>query len=111
MKKFTIILLLLVSLPIFAQNRKLEQVDENLYSYKLYDVNGQVQQRGYYLNMDGKFFEHGIWKDSYGTTAEFELGKLVWIKPKGQRKYHSNEIQLHQLKRKVSILEQKLASR
>lgn len=110
MKKITLILLLLISLPIFAQSRKLEQVNENLYSYKVYDEDGQVQQRGYYLHIDGTMFEHGIWKDSFGTMAEYNVGKLVWIKPKGQRKYHSDEIQLHQLKRRISMLEAKLAS-
>ena len=110
MKKLTLsILLLLLTLPILAQERKLEQVDGNLYSYKLYDGK-QVTQTGYYKNIDGTLIVHGMWRNNLGTTALFDNGDLVWIKPKGQKKYTSEEIQLHRLKRKVEMLEQKLTS-
>ena len=110
MKKFiTTIILLVMSLPILAQKRVVEHIDGNLYSYKLYD-NGKVEQRGYYKELDGTLIVHGIWKNNYGTTALFEDGKMIWIKPKGDRKYTSDEIQLHRLKRKVEMLEQKLTS-
>ena len=101
MKKLTLsILLLLLTLPILAQERKLEQVDGNLYSYKLYDGK-QVTQTGYYKNIDGTLIVHGMWRNNLGTTALFDNGDLVWIKPKGQKKYTSEEIQLHRLKRKL----------
>jgi hypothetical protein len=99
----------MMTLPILAQERRLEQVENNLYSYTSYD-NGKVAQRGYYKKLDGTLIVHGIWKDNYGTVALFENGKMLWIKPKGRKKYTSNEIQLHRLKRKVEMLEQKLTS-
>lgn len=105
----TTTLLLLMTLPILAQERRLEQVENNLYSYTSYD-NGKVAQRGYYKKLDGTLIVHGIWKDNYGTVALFENGKMLWIKPKGHKKYTSEEIQLHRLKRKVEMLEQKLTS-
>lgn len=105
----TTTLLLMMTLPILAQERRLEQVENNLYSYTSYD-NGKVAQRGYYKKLDGTLIVHGIWKDNYGTVALFENGKMLWIKPKGRKKYTSNEIQLHRLKRKVEMLEQKLTS-
>jgi len=42
--------------------------------------------------------------------AEFDNGKMVWIKPKGQKKYTFEEIQIHKLKRKVARLEEKVSS-
>ena len=108
-KLITTIILLVMALPILAQERVVEHIDGNLYSYKLYD-NGKVEQRGYYKELDGTLIVHGIWKNNYGTVALFEDGKMLWIKPKGDRKYTSDEIQLHRLKRKVEMLEQKLTS-
>lgn len=105
----TTTLLLLFTFPILAQERRLEQVENNLYSYTSYE-DGKVAQRGYYKKLDGTLIVHGIWKDNYGTVAFFENGKMLWIKPKGRKKYTSNEIQLHRLKRKVEMLEQKLTS-
>ena len=103
------ILLLIVTLPILAQERKLEQVDENLYSYTSYS-NGKVAQRGYYKEINGSMFEHGIWKDNFGTIALFENGEMMWIKPKGSQKYTKEQMEIHRLKRKVAKLEQALTS-
>ena len=108
-KLITTIILLVMALPILAQERVVEHIDGNLYSYTLYD-DGKVEQRGYYKELDGTLIVHGIWKNNYGTVALFEDGKMLWIKPKGDRKYTSDEIQLHRLKRKVEMLEQKLTS-
>ena len=108
-KLITTIILLVIALPILAQERVVEHIDGNLYSYTLYD-DGKVEQRGYYKELDGTLIVHGIWKDNYGTVALFENGKMLWIKPKGHKKYTSEEIQLHRLKRKVEMLEQKLTS-
>lgn len=103
------ILLLLVTLPILAQERKLEQVEQNLYNYKVYD-NGKLQQSGWYLRVDGKFIATGLWKDAYGTTALYDDGQMVWIKPKGEKKYTHQEIELHRLRRRVAKLEEALTS-
>jgi len=111
MKKIILsILFLLVTLPMLAQQRILEKVDETLYEYTIYDSQGDLHQKGFYKKLNGTFFEHGIWRDEHGTKALYELGQLVWIKPKGDRKYTSDEIQLHRLKRKVEMLEQKITS-
>ena len=103
------ILLLLITLPILAQERKLEQVEENLYNYKVYD-NGKLQQSGWYVRIDDKFVATGLWKDTYGTTALYDDGQMVWIKPKGEKKYTYQEIELHRLRRKVAKLEEALTS-
>lgn len=105
----TTTLLLLMTLPILAQERRLEQVEENLYSYVSYD-NGKVAQRGYYKKINGSLIEHGIWKDTFGTVALFEDGEMLWIKPKGEKKYTKEQIELHRLRRRVSKLEEALTS-
>ena len=105
------ILFLLVTLPILAQQRTLEKVDgRNLYEYRVFNSEGDLHQKGFYKKQNGTLVEHGIWKDEFGTKAFFELGELVWIKPKGKEKVTFREIQLHRLKRKVEMLEQKLTS-
>ena len=108
-KLITTIILLVMTLPILAQERVVEHIDGNLYSYKLYDGK-QLTQRGYYKQINGMLFEHGIWKDNLGTTALFEEGKMVWIKPTGKRKYTYQEIEIHRLRNKVAKLEQALTS-
>lgn len=111
MKKLTFsILLLLFTFPILAQERVLEQVDNKLYEYTILNENGKMHQTGFYKMKDGTFFEHGIWKDEFGTKALFEMGKMVWIHPKGQKRYTFEEIQLHKLKRRIDRLEEKLTS-
>ena len=105
------ILFLLVTLPILAQERILEKVDgSNLYEYKVFNGEGNLHQKGFYKKQNGTLLEHGIWRDEHGTKALFELGQMVWIKPKGKEKVTFREIQLHRLKRKVEMLEQKLTS-
>jgi hypothetical protein len=104
------ILFLLITLPILAQQRTLEKVDENLFEYKVFNEEGDLHQKGFYKKQNGTFIVHGIWRDFSGTKALYENGDLVWIKPKGDRKYTFREIQLHRLTRKVEMLEQKLTS-
>lgn len=108
-KLITTALLLLVTLPILAQERRLEQVEDNLYSYASYD-NGKVTQRGYYKDIDGKLIAHGIWKNNFGTMALFEDGEMLWIKPKGEKKYTKEQIEIHRLRRRVAKLEEALTS-
>ena len=105
------ILFLLVTLPILAQERILEKVDgSNLYEYRVFNSEGDLHQKGFYKKQNGTFIEHGIWRDNEGTKALYENGNLVWIKPKGDRKYTFREIQIHRLQRKVTMLEEKLTS-
>jgi len=106
----TTILLLFLSIPMMAQERIVEQVDENLYTYKYVNENGKVAQSGYYKIVDGVFRAHGFWRDEYGTKAEFNKGQLVWIKPKDEKKYTFEEIQLHKLRSRIARLEERISS-
>ena len=106
----TSILLLLFTLPILAQERKLELVDDNLYKYQFVNEEGQITQSGYYKKIDGTYLPHGYWRDNVGTKAEFRNGIMVWIKPKGQKKYSFEEIQIQKLKSRIARLEEKLTS-
>lgn len=103
MKKIiTSILFLLVTLPILAQEKTLEKVDDNYYEYKVYDDGGELQQSGWYKNINGKWIPDGIWKDRNGTTAFYENGKVKWIKPLGKQKYTMVDIREQRLKRKLN---------
>ena len=105
----TSVLLLFLSTSVFAQTRTMEQVDENLYHYVVKDGN-KFLQSGYYKLIDSKYEEHGMWKDHvHGTIAYFENGKMSWIKPKGEKKYTYNQMELHRLRRKVKQLEEIVA--
>jgi hypothetical protein len=104
------ILFLLVTLPMLAQQRTLEKVDENLFEYKVFNEKGDLHQKGFYKKQNGTYIVHGIWRDFSGTKALYENGDLVWIKPKGKEKVTFREIQIHRLQRKVAMLEQKLTS-
>ena len=106
----TSILLLIFTLPIQAQERKLEKVDDNLYKYEYVNDNGQIAQSGYYKKVDGSYLPHGFWKDNAGTKAEFRNGIMVWIKPKGKKKYTFEELQIQKLKNRIARLEEKLTS-
>ena len=106
----TSILLLIFTLPIQAQERKLELVDDNLYKYHFVNEEGQITQSGYYKKIDGTYLPHGFWRDNVGTKAEFRNGTMVWIKPKGQKKYTFEELQIQKLKNRIEMLEQKLTS-
>ena len=106
----TSILLLIFTLPIQAQERKLELVDDNLYKYQFVNEEGQITQSGYYKKINGSYLPHGFWRDNVGTKAEYRNGIMVWIKPKGQKKYTFEELQIQKLKNRIEMLEQKLTS-
>ena len=93
-------------------NNQVENSQEDLQDVteSYYDENGELNQRGLYILVDGNLRAHGTWKDSFGTTAYFDTGRLVWIKPNGQRKYTNQEIELHRLRNKVKRLEESLTS-
>jgi len=108
---YSILIFLIVGVSnLFGQERVLEKIDEITYEYTVFNSEGKLHQKGFYKKQNGTFIEHGIWRDNVGTKALYENGKLVWIKPKGDRKYTFREIQIHRLTRKVAMLEEKLTS-
>ena len=106
----TSIFLLTLTFTIQAQERKLEQVDNNLYKYEYINDEGKVSQTGYYKKIEGSFEPHGFWVDYSGnkTKAKYHDGVMVWIKVKGQRKYTFEEIQLRKLSNKIARLEKQV---
>ena len=111
MKKIILsILFLLVTFPMLSQERKLEKVDEGLYECIVFNSRGEFHQKGFYKKEDGAFFEHGLWKDSFGTKVLYEMGRVVWIHPQGGKRYTSEEVLIHRLRRRVEVLEQRLTS-
>ena len=55
-----------------------------------------------------KFVQNGIWKSNY-AKAKYDMGKLIWIHPKGNRKWTTQEIMIAQLQSKVNRLESSIA--
>ena len=105
---FTSILLLFLTTNLFAQDRTLEKVDDNLYQYILKE-DGKIQQKGYYKKINGSYEEHWYWRDYAGTVAYFENGKMLWIKPKGKKKYTYREIEYHRMKAEIKRLKSLVA--
>ena len=106
----TSILLLFFTIPTFAQSKVLEQVDENSYVFRAFNEDGSIHQRGMYIKSEnGKLLMDGIWKDDVGTKALFQSGKLVWIKPKNEKRYTYKQIELEQLKAEVRRLKNLIA--
>jgi hypothetical protein len=93
-----------------AQERRLEQVDERLFSYREYS-DGKLTQSGYYEKLNGRYIPIGMWKNSMGTTAYFKDGEILWIRFKGEPKVSKEQIEIHRLKTKVARLESMLVSR
>lgn len=106
----TSILLLIFILPTQAQERKLELVDDNLYKYEFVNEEGKITQSGYYKKIDGTYLPHGFWKDNAGTKAEFKNGIMVWIKPKGDKKYTYKDLEIQRLRNRITRLEKKITS-
>ena len=104
------ILLLFLSLPMLAQERRLDQVDERLFSYREYSEGG-ISQSGYYEKLNGQYVPTGLWRNSLGTIAYFQNGEMMWIKPKGSAKVSKDQIEIHRLKQKVAKLETMLVSK
>ena len=109
-KLITFIFLLTLTFATQAQERKLEQVDDNLYKYKYINNEEKLTQLGYYKKIEGSFEPHGFWVDYVGnkTKAKYHDGVIVWIKVKGQRKYTFEEIQLRRLSNKIARLEKQV---
>lgn len=86
-----------------------------LFSLSVFSHEGNIRkhktncQKGKFIQVDGKWKRHGVWKCHY-AKARYDEGELVWIQPKGQRRWTSEEILIKQLEAKVKRLETKLAS-
>ena len=106
---FIIGFVLLLPISLYSQSKQLTKVDENLYEFVVRDGQKIVQQ-GFYKKVNGEYIIHGTWSDFSGTRAYYENGNMIWIKPKGDKKYSREEIELHRLRKKVDRLEDKLAS-
>ena len=66
-------------------------------------------QKGTMVYDGTKFVQNGIWKSHY-AKAEYVMGKLLWIHPKGNRKWTTEEITIAQLRSRIIRLEESIAS-
>jgi hypothetical protein len=94
MKTLITTILLILSLNGFAQDK--------------IKVNDGVQ-KGTLVLLDGKYLQNGIWKSDY-AKAKYDMGKLVWIHPKGNRKWSYDEIMIVQMQNKIKKLESAIAT-
>jgi len=99
MRKIITAFLLLFSLIGFSQN---VEVGETI------RINDGTQ-KGTLVYNGTKFVLNGIWKSNY-AKAEYEMGKLLWIQPKGNRKWTTEEITIAQLRSRIIRLEESIAS-
>lgn len=114
MKKFILFLgVLLIGNTVMAQEIKtvptnekthLVEVEDGLYKVLIKSDESKLKQIGYYKeHVGGTLVKDGLWKmyddGELLVTASYKDNKLVWIKPKDQRKYTSEEIKKHRSKR------------
>jgi len=99
MRKIITLSLLLFSLMGFSQNVEVGD------TVRLNDGT----QKGTLIYDGVKFVQNGIWKSDY-AKAEYEMGKLLWIQPKGNRKWTTEEITIAQLRSRIIRLEESIAS-
>lgn len=66
-------------------------------------------QKGTLVYDGTKFVLNGIWKSHY-AKAKYDMGKLVWIHPNGNRRWTTDEITVAQLRNRVIKLEKSIAS-
>ena len=100
MRKLTTLLFLLISTALFSQ--EIEVIKEKI------KVNDGIQ-KGTLIHNGTKYVQDGIWKSEY-AKAKYDMGKLVWFEPKGDKRYTYSYIEMEQLRRKVQRLETRLAS-
>ena len=103
-----ILLFSLCTFPLFAQNKVITQIDNNLYEYRAFNQDGSLQQKGMYFKSNDELVIHYYWTDSFGNKALYDKGTLVWYKPKGDRKWSGEEIRIKQLEARVRDLSQKV---
>lgn len=88
----------------------LVEVEDGLYRALINNSEGRLRQVGFYKeHISGKLIKDGLWKmyDDQGSllvSANFKDNQLVWIKPRGDKKYTSEEIKEHRSKRKIESL-------
>jgi len=87
MKQITTLLFLLFTLTIFSQEAEIKKYETEY-------------QTGYFIKVDNKWLRHGIWESPNGK-AEYNKGQLVWIQPKGEKKWTREEIREEQKKRGI----------
>ena len=100
MRKITTLLFLLLSMTLFSQEIEVIQ--------KKIKINDGIQ-KGTLVYNGTKYVANGIWKADY-ATAEYDMGKLLWIQPKDDKRYTYSYIRMEQLRRKVQRLETRFAS-
>ena len=121
-KKFMYLLLITLSLTVgnaYSQvvevsntvdKTHLVEVEDGLYKALINNSDGKLRQVGFYKeHISGKLVKDGVWKmyDDQGSllvSASFKENQMVWIKPRGNRKYTSEEIKEHRSKRRIESL-------
>jgi hypothetical protein len=118
MKKFLLFVgIMLMTYTVSAQNQQpvvpLIEVGEGIYEANYQNDDNSLSQVGFYKIVNDKLVKHGVWKmyngDKMVTKAKFENDDLVWIKSDGVV-YTSDEIELIQLRNRVSSLEKAIVS-
>lgn len=114
MKKIALLIIfMMVSLGVYAQERVYEQIDYDTYKVTYYQGNS-IQQTGYYTISDNNLVPHGIWKmyhnGKVSVSGKFDMGNIVWLQPTGGPKISKEEIRIKKLEHKVKRLEQLIAS-
>lgn len=90
---------------VLGQTKVITQIDDNLYEYRAFNEDGSIHQKGTYIGTeDGKLLVHSYWSDDVGTKALYNKGKLVWIKPKGHKRYTYEQIEYEQMKAEIKRL-------
>lgn len=100
MRKLTTLLFLLFSMTLFSQ--EIEVIKKKI------KLNDGIQ-KGTLIYNGTKYVQDGIWKSDY-AKAEYDMGNLVWYQPKGDKRYTYSYIQMERLRRKIELLEIRLAS-
>lgn len=83
------------------KNTHLVEVEDGLYKVLITNDESKLRQVGFYKeHISGKLIKEGLWRmyDDDGSlmvTASFKDNRLVWIKPRDQKKYTSEEIKQH----------------
>lgn len=85
MRTIITLLFLLFTLTTFSQEQEIKKYEDEV-------------QQGYFIKVENQWLRHGIWESENGK-AEYNEGKLVWIQPKGERKWTAEEIKAEQKKK------------
>ena len=91
------------------EKKHLVEVEDGLYKVLITSDESKLRQVGFYKeHIGGTLVKDGIWKmyddGDLLVTASFKDNKLVWIKPKDEKKYTSEEIQKHRSQRRLESL-------